>query len=102
MLRYVFLLNLASIHHVCIRWPVGTNHFGYEGKTRIYWPNAAFERYFRIWRANPVKLADGTWDGYEGGADVVFTLAHDLKPQFLSLVAQDMQAPPLVELSRLD
>jgi len=49
-----------------------------------------------------VKLADGTWDGYEGGADVVFTLAHDLKPQFLSLVAQDMQAPPLVGMSRLD
>ena len=74
------------------RWPVGTSHFGYEGQTRVYWYNAASERYFRIWKANPVKRPDGTWDSCEGGADVTFALEHDLKPKFLLAVTQDMQA----------
>jgi hypothetical protein len=78
------------------------NHFGYEGKTRVYWYNAASERHFRIWKANPVKRADGTWDSYDGGADVVFTLKHDLKPKFLSLVLQDMQMPSLANLLVLE
>jgi hypothetical protein len=80
------------------RWPIGTNHFGYEGKTRVYWYNVASERCFRIWRANPVQYGDGTWDSYEGGADVVFSIKHDLKPKFLLLVAQDMQAPSLPDV----
>lgn len=82
----------ASTYLMGSRWPVGTNHFGYEGKTRIYWYGSVSERYFRLWRANPVKRADGTWDSYNGGADVMFALKNDLKPKFLEIVAQDMQA----------
>jgi hypothetical protein len=84
------------------RWPVGTNHFGYEGKTRVYWYNSIAERYFRIWKANPVKRADGTWDSYSGGADVIFTLKHDLKAKFLALVVQDMQSPSFANFSELE
>ena len=37
-----------------------------------YWYNNAFPQYFCIWPANPVKLADGTWETYKGGVDVAF------------------------------
>jgi hypothetical protein len=49
-----------------------------------------------------VKHADGTWDSYDGGADVVFTLKHDLKPKFLALVVQDMRTTFLVDLPQLE
>lgn len=99
---WTFSSSNALPHYIGVRWPIGTNHFGYEGKTRVYWYNSTGERYFRIWKANPVKLADGTWDSYDGGADVVFTLTHDQKPKFLALVAQDMLKPSLVDLPGLE
>jgi len=87
---------------LAVSWPIGTNHFGYEGKTRFYWYNVISERYFRIWKANPVKRADGTWDSYDGGIDVAFTLQPELKRKFLALVAQDMLMPSLVDLRGLE
>ncbi|KIM92455.1 hypothetical protein PILCRDRAFT_810513 [Piloderma croceum F 1598] len=93
--------NRCQINNM-LRWPIGTNHFGYEGKTRIYWYNGDAERLFRIWKANPVKRADGTWDNSEGGADVTLTLPHDFKPKFLALIAQDMLTPSLVNLPGLE
>ena len=66
-------------------------------------PSAAMAhspKYLRIWKANPVKHPDGTWDSYKGGVNVVFALEHDLQSKFLSLVAQDLQAT--VTLSKLN
>ena len=85
-----------------VSWPIGTNHFGYEGKTRFYWYKTVAQRYLRIWKANPVKRADGTWDSYDGGIDVAFTLQPEVKRKFLALVAQDMLMPSLVDLRGLE
>jgi hypothetical protein len=75
---------------VC-RWPEGTSHFGYPGRVCYYWYNNAVPQYFRIWPANPVKLAGGTWETYEGGVDVAFRLKPELEAAFMKIVEEDLK-----------
>ena len=63
--------------------------FGYPGKER-YYLFGNWERYLRIFPANPGKLAEGTWRSYEGGIDVVFRLRKEIRVPFLKAVEEDL------------
>ena len=63
--------------------------FGYPGKER-YYLFGNWERYLRIFPANPKKLADGTWRSYEGGVDVVFRLRKEIRVPFLKAAEEDL------------
>jgi len=50
----------------------------------------AWERYFRVWPANPVKLPDGTWKTYEGGADINFRVKHARRDAVMKTIREDL------------
>jgi hypothetical protein len=45
----------------------------------------------RIWPANPVKLPDGTWLTYTGGADINFRVKHARRDAVMKTIKDDLK-----------
>ncbi|KDQ11318.1 hypothetical protein BOTBODRAFT_35402 [Botryobasidium botryosum FD-172 SS1] len=63
-------------------------HFGFPGRARFY---TAFllDRQFRVFRANPTKLKDGTWVSNEGAVDVAFRIWREAAEKAADVVRAD-------------
>jgi len=69
--------------------PIRSIHFGYPESMRFYTYDS-WEQYFRIWPANPVKLPDGTWQTYEGGADICFRIKNAQWADVMRTLKEDL------------
>jgi hypothetical protein len=67
-----------------------SHHFGYQGQMRFYF-YGSFERYLRIYPANPERLPDGSWKTYDGGVDVCFRVKHSLKAGVIEILEEDFR-----------
>jgi hypothetical protein len=45
----------------------------------------------QIWPANPVKLPDGTWKTYAGGADIDFRVKHARRDAVIKTIKEDLK-----------
>jgi hypothetical protein len=45
----------------------------------------------RIWPANPVKISNGTWKSYTGGADINFRVKHAQRDAVVKIIEDDLK-----------
>ncbi|KAJ7803883.1 hypothetical protein B0H14DRAFT_2384225, partial [Mycena olivaceomarginata] len=53
-------------------------HFGFPGRTQVY-NEVSWERMFRIFPSNPVRVPDGSWQSNEGNVVVSLRVPWDIK-----------------------
>ncbi|KAJ6524028.1 hypothetical protein B0H19DRAFT_1244068 [Mycena capillaripes] len=64
-------------------------HFGFPGRTQVY-NEVSWERMFRIFPSNPVRMPDGSWRSNEGNVVVSLRVPWDIKDKMLAMMAEDM------------
>ncbi|KAJ7121825.1 transferase family-domain-containing protein [Mycena crocata] len=65
-------------------------HFGFPGRTQFY-NEVSWERMFRIFPANPVRAADGTWTSNEGNVVVSLRVPGEIKGKMVAMMEKDMR-----------